>query len=348
MELEKNRTKITISSKDANAGQNVSFINVVTDNKVIELPINQIGEKKYGIILNNEFGDGRGIASLPGYTGFSALYKQEVKINGPKYNEKQEITDFDYTPLTKLMPVDTGINTVFINDYNVGNNRIYRYVLYPLTAATSEEFVKSRYSFVFVNWSGWSITELHKSKEDPYLYLVESPNDTWIFNLNVDIGEYTQNIVRNEQQTLGQFNRYSDGRTNYVSGSVNCLLGRDVLPASYEQINKYSTTLSDGTYSSHTTVVNTGGYAEGRTNISGNETSNTWADMMIAWRKFVKSPNPKLLRDRSGQIFIVTINSSSNSLLPSAGRQPNQISFTWTQIDDASKYKIASRQTGEV
>ena len=52
------------------------------------------------------------------------------------------------------------------------------------------------------------------------------------------------------------------------------------------------------------------------------------------------SSNPKLLKDRAGQSFIVTLNSATNKPINAVGMQPNTISFTWTQIGSTEDVQI--------
>ena len=112
---------------------------------------------------------------------------------------------------------------------------------------------------------------------------------------------------------------------NYVTGSVSCLLGSEVLPASY--------ILKNGK------AVNEGGYQEIRKN-DKTPSSNQRVDMLLAWRKVVMSSNPKLLKDREGQSFLVTLSSATNKPMDAVHRQPTTISFTWTQIGNTEDVQI--------
>lgn len=255
-------------------------------------------------------------------TSVSSVFKQEITQTGVDAEGKPI-----YEPLTRLMPVDTEITNFKFRDFNVSNNRTYRYTLYPFDKMTDEVLTKLQKATVepiVTSWQGWSITELHPVDSTNKKFTA-TPDDVWVFNLNVDTGEQSQNISRQEQQTLGQFNRYSQGRMNYVMGSVSCLLGSEVLPASY--------ILKNGK------TVNEGGYQEIRRN-DKTPTSNQRVDMLLAWRKVVMSSNPKLLKDREGQSFLVTLSSATNKPMDAVRRQPNTISFTWTQIGNAEDVQI--------
>ena len=332
--------KIMVSEPDRNTpefasfvGQRVGFINVLNSDGQ---PTSGIVSKPKKILYDDENVDTM-VCLIDYYpwTSGSRTYSIEQgytplrsgSINSASSVFKQEIDD-DGNALTRFYPVDTEIVNFKFRDFNVSNNRRYRYVLYPFDMsgdATSSSIEKAvTETPIITNWQGWSITELHPVSGNAKKFTA-SADDVWVFNLNVDTGEQSQNISRQEQQTLGQFNRYSQGKLNYISGSVNCLLGSDVLPASY--IIKNGKT------------INEGGYQEIR-KTDKNPTSNERVDMLLAWRKLVMSSNPKLLKDRAGQSFLVTISNSTNKPMDAVYRQPNTISFTWTQIGTTEDVEI--------
>lgn len=315
-------SKYNREAKVREIGQKVSFINVLEGVVEYSKPPEKVkygnenqkaacllNYKKYND-LNIEDGMGGNIRTLE--EGYSSVFKQEID------NSTGEVVE-----LTRLMPVAVNTNSFTFRDFNISNNRTYQYVLYPIN---SDEISIAKETKVVdnIHWGGWSITELHPVNGSSKLFTA-SPSDVWIFNLNVDTGEQTQNISRQEQQTLGQFNRYAQGKLNYISGSVNCLLGRDVLPASYIIKNNKTQQV--------------GGYQE-KMPYNKTPTSNERVDMLLAWRKVVYSSNPKLLKDRAGQSFLVTLNSSTNKPMDYVGVQPNTISFTWTEIGSTQDIQI--------
>lgn len=267
--------------------------------------------------LSLEEGTGTNLKALE--EGYSSVFKQEIDTSTGEVIE-----------LTRLTPVEVDASNFVFRDFNISNNRSYQYVLYPLDGVSADEesdkinVTKKTKIVEDIHWGGWSITELHPVSGSLKKFTA-SPSDVWIFNLNIDTGEQTQNISRQEQQTLGQFNRYAQGKLNYISGSVNCLLGRDVLPASYIIKNNK--------------IRQVGGYQE-KMPYNKTPTSNERVDMLLAWRKVVFSSNPKLLKDRAGQSFLVTLNSSTNKPMDNVGIQPNTISFTWTEIGDVQDLQI--------
>ena len=332
------RIKVSKPNKDmpeftSFVGQKVGFINVLNDNgQAAGNPVS----KPEKVLYDAE--DIDSVICLIDYYPWSTANRtytieqgyapsRSSSIDSASSVFKQEIDD-DGNALTRFYPVDTEIVNFKFRDFNISNNRRYRYVLYPFDMsgdATSSSIEKAvTETPIVTNWQGWSITELHPVSGNAKKFTA-SADDVWVFNLNVDTGEQSQNISRQEQQTLGQFNRYSQGKLNYISGSVNCLLGSDVLPASY--IIKNGKT------------INEGGYQEIR-KTDKTPTSNERVDMLLAWRKLVMSSNPKLLKDRAGQSFLVTISNSTNKPMDAVYRQPNTISFTWTQIGTTEDVEI--------
>ena len=256
------------------------------------------------------------------------IFRQEIGFN----DQGEEV------PLTIYYPVDTYVTHFHLRDYNIANNRYYKYIIYP---AVEDKPLMSVSGTALAKWSSWSITELHPVKGADKRYTV-SADDVWIFNANVSTGEQTQNIVMNEQQTLGEFARYSQAKQSFISSNVSCLLG-EVLPANYIRKMQAYNVKNPLTklYVTHTRMqeVQTGGYQE-NTPSNLRISSNDKVDMLLAWRKMVHSGNPKLLKDRKGQSFLISITESSNKTMDDNHLQPDTISFSWVQIGTLEDVQI--------
>ena len=319
-----NTIKINLSTSGGANTQTVNFINLYNFSELegenlsnrIETPdefIKKLGDDKQALLIDYPDNSATGTAKLSEISGYSQIFKKEV-IGDVKYTDKKEI-DFDHLDTTPLELAAQDVTVFDLQDYNISNNRTYVYVLYPYDGSSDNEssgVIQKKQLLIKTNWSGWSITELHPTNNQS-IYTA-SPKDVWIFNCNVSTGEQTQNINRNEQQTLGQFSRFAQGPTNYVTGNVSCLLGRDVTWRGYNE--------------THPKLD------------SDDKTSNSRVDMLRAWRAMVKSSNPKLLKDRAGQKFLVTLTSSTNAPNDAVRIQPNTISFSWTQIGSADNIQV--------
>lgn len=329
-----NKLKITLSSSDnyytgtksenpnlIHKGQRVDFVNIYGNyTKSTTSPV-QVADYKTesddsnAIALIDYIKDGNVVSeSKYGYASLTQsasqtidLFKREVSTT---MIDGVETVDRNLTPLKS---VGTDIQNYTFTDYNISNDRTYQYVFYPVV---SDNKIIRVEQIVHIKWESWSITELHPVDTSGKVFYAE-PNDVWLFNLNVDTGEQSQNITRNEQQTLGVYPRYSQGRQNYITGTVNCLLGSEVVPVTY--LNRKGITVAEG------------GYQEKRI-YNTNPTSNEKIDMLNAWRSLVFSSNPKLLKDRKGQAFLVTLTQSTNKPYDNIRNQPDTISFSWTQI----------------
>lgn len=312
---------LTVKHKD----QVVRYVNIFDGDKVPaeldKLPMEYGAEdKSKAVVLLNyteygstdpekplHVGEDEGYSTVRGSDKLTLdVFKQEIsKVSDPKLG----VNDPDVEVLTNLEIVAQGLQQYHFKDYNVSNGRKYRYVIYP---GQADNEIAKLTADVSVHWDYWSLTEL-TPVDGSWKSFTASSDDVWLFNLNVETGEQAQNIARNEQQTLGTYSRFSQGKMNYVSGSVSCLLGRDVIPA-------YLAKSADEA-----------GYQEKLWN-DRVLSSNQKVDMLLAWRKFVFSSNPKLLKDRFGQSFVVTLTQSSNKPMDNVRRQPNTISFSWTEV----------------
>lgn len=251
-------------------------------------------------------------------------------------------------------PVALNESSNIIRDFNVGNNRYYKYVfrLVENKAGGGVEYQSGIIVPIKTNWQGWSITELHET-DSPKVFTA-SPKDVWKFKYNISNGAQTQNVVKTQQDTLSRYPIFSHGVKNAVSGSVTCLLGREMINADYtnkEWVYEQDWTEINGSFK------NLGGYRErlGRAqNFCGtnpdylsasvlgfrNLTSNEAVDMLDKWRDVCYSGNPKLLKDQKGQTFIIQITDPSNTTNESWEKMPEEISFSWIEIADAKDCRI--------
>lgn len=250
-----------------------------------------------------------------------------------------------------------------IRDFNIGNNRYYKYVfrLVKNKIGVNVEYRSGIIVPIKTNWQGWSITELHET-DDPKVFTA-APKDVWKFKYNISNGAQTQNIAKTQQETLSRYPIFSHGVKNAVGGSVTCLLGREMINADYtnkEWVYEQDPNTSEPNFiwrENNGPFENLGGYRErlGRVqNFCGtnpdylsasvlgfrNLTSNEAVDMLDKWRDVCYSGNPKLLKDQKGQTFIIQITDPSNTTNESWEKMPEEISFSWIEIADAKDCRI--------
>lgn len=250
-----------------------------------------------------------------------------------------------------------------IRDFNIGNNRYYKYVfrLVENKIGGNVEYQSGIIVPIKTNWQGWSIIELHET-DDPKVFTA-APKDVWKFKYNISNGAQTQNIAKTQQETLSRYPIFSHGVKNAVGGSVTCLLGREMINANYtnkEWVYEQDPNTSEPNFiwrENNGPFKNLGGYHErlGRVqNFCGtnsdylsasvlgfrNLTSNEAVDMLDKWRDVCYSGNPKLLKDQKGQTFIIQITDPSNTTNESWEKMPEEISFSWIEIADAKDCRI--------
>ena len=250
-----------------------------------------------------------------------------------------------------------------IRDFNIGNNRYYKYVfrLVENKVDGNVEYQSGIIVPIKTSWQGWSITELHET-DDPKVFTA-APKDVWKFKYNISNGAQTQNVAKTQQDTLSRYPIFSHGVKNAVGGSVTCLLGREMINADYtnkEWIYEQDPNTSEPNFvwrENNGPLENLGGYRErlGRVqNFCGtnpdylsasvlgfrNLTSNEAVDMLDKWRDVCYSGNPKLLKDQKGQTFIIQITDPSNTTNESWEKMPEEISFSWIEIADAKDCRI--------
>lgn len=250
-----------------------------------------------------------------------------------------------------------------IRDFNIGNNRYYKYVfrLVENKIGGNVEYQSGIIVPIKTNWQGWSITELHET--DDSKVFTASPKDVWKFKYNISNGAQTQNVAKTQQETLSRYPIFSHGVKNAIGGSVTCLLGREMINADYtnkEWVYEQDPNTSEPNFiwrENNGPFENLGGYRErlGRVqnfcstnpdylsaSVLGfrNLTSNEAVDMLDKWRDVCYSGNPKLLKDQKGQTFIIQITDPSNTTNESWEKMPEEISFSWIEIADAKDCRI--------
>ena len=245
------------------------------------------------------------------------VYKIASGTPGNSYSiYKKEVAD----GITYYSPVAIGTTQTTVYDFNVTAGREYQYIAY--SAEGNPTAIQKLERPIKVDWDCWSLTELTPVRIDtasPAIKkaYVANPTNVWLFKYDVESGDQAQNISKTEQKTLGQFPRFAHGRQNNISSSVSCYLGSEIINL--------------GCLTEEEKIPYAQGYLE-RLPWKSHLTTNQKVMMLQEWRKVVASKNPKLIKDRKGQAFIVQITNGSNKPTDNIGYQPDKINFSWTQI----------------
>ena len=271
-----------------------------------------------GLFVQNELGNSY------------SFYRREYEEFSRTYFDKNSNSSVTKTQVYagEWKPVAVNVTSSFIRDFNITAGRSYQYILYPNYTAQKQQFAlmenssipeKSSYrtgDIFRTEWDEWSLTELipiENEVDSPIVkksYKVDIDN-IWLFKYSLNTGAQTQNLSKNEINTLGQYAKVGYGSKNYISGEVSCYLGSEIIPYSQN------------------------GYIERlRGSIQSPLSTNERVKMLDQWRKIAYSKNPKLLKDIKGQSWIVQIFTNSNTPNNFYKNQPDMISFSWKQIED--------------
>lgn len=127
------------------------------------------------------------------------------------------------------------------------------------------------------------------------------PKEVWLFDTNLESGDIIQNLDITYHNNFTKYPKESRGEMNYIKGSIKCLLSN----------------VED----------DSGEYFED-------------VDKLKAWRKFCADDNPKVIKDRKGNIKLVSISDNSSSILDESEKQPTTINFSYTEIGDINDISI--------
>lgn len=252
-----------------------------------------------------------------------SIYRREYSKYRRKLNGVEQATEF--TGNWEPVAINVGRNTVI--DYNISSGKTYQYVMYPNMASVQEQFantnnVKINSGCVDVKWGEWSISELVPENNNLNIPLIKkiyrvNYDNVWLFKYSLETGSQNHNFVKNEIQTLGQYSRIGYGKNNYISGTVNCLLGSEIIPGWRDTYIERAPKSIEKPLSTNDKIY-----------------------MLQKWRELASSKNPKLLKDIKGQSWIVQIMENSNTPYNTYKNQPDIISFSWKQIEDVENVVI--------
>ena len=221
-------------------------------------------------------------------------------INGYEIRRKEGANP--YTEYVGTIPVDKDdvVPSKFMVDYAAKNDTDYIYYLYPSSKSNGENITLSPFMTKEIH-TDWGYWTLMLVDETPEDN-VYYLNKMFKFELNLDVGEINNNAVTSVTQNFTKYPTVQHGMSNYWSGSLSALSGF---------IN-----CSDCEYI---------------------QTPN----MIKELKSLTSDTRRKFLKDIHGNIWEVDITSSmgistENGVL----QRPKTVSFTWTEVGDASGISI--------
>ena len=289
---------------------------------------------------------------LKEFSIFRREYKKLYRYNNGHREEKILIGN-KWDPVVLNLKATEASSAINLLDFNVKSGYSYQYVIFPGDYSAS----MLRVPYIYANtgktergastydqnngWRPfssrlskpvrstlqyWSIVNLIPTQEDSQIgtdistYVADTDN-VWMFKYQLENGSLTQNVSKNEFSTLGQYPKIGVGRKNFLSGSVSCYLGSEIIPLS-------KVGYIERTPASRIVPLST----------------NERAFMVEKWRDLVATGTPKLLRDTKGQSWIVQIMDGTTTTNEATSIKPDTINFSWHQVADTNDVIIYARQ----
>lgn len=187
-----------------------------------------------------------------------------------------------------------------IKDYSVKNRSSYRYFIIPSRVDSDTPCEEIETETVEMNTVVASIVGLTPTGKSN-TYTVDS-TDVWNFSLNGEMEDFKPQYNKNIINTIGRFPKVYGDKTAYLTGGGSFLLGS----ATCEVIDYINDDI---------------------------EKINKWVD-------FCNNGKPKLFRDMKGHVILCDITETSYNYEGKLQLMPTTVSFTFTQIGDASNISV--------
>ena len=201
----------------------------------------------------------------------------------------------------KVAEVDSTITK--IKDFNIGNRANYQYFITPIYMNEGQKSLGEPIltDTIQTNFNSWSVIALSPTTEEN-VYIVDV-NNIWDFYIDTDGGSFSIKDDKTVTTGLGQFPKIYIGKTNYLTGSLSCLIGNVNCEAKYydDDIEK-----------------------------------------LERWREFCNNGKLKLLRDLKGHIIPCEITDASYENDDKREELQTTISFNYTQLDDYKNISVYS------
>lgn len=206
--------------------------------------------------------------------------------------------EVDYDRLYEVVAVDK--QHLYFEDYNLRNNKNYRYHIVPVYSKDGVETLGLPIltETAFTDCDGWSVIGTKPTRE-MNKYTIDYDN-IWTFGLNVSA--QSMRPVYNKVYTtgFGKYPKLTHGEENYLEGGLSCLIG-DVACAGYTGDN---------------------------------------IDIIEKWQAFCNNGELKLLRDLKGHVIPCSIKDTTYDIDYSISEQPTTISFNFVQLEDRHNISV--------
>lgn len=239
-----------------------------------------------------------------------------------------------------------GNGEVEILDYNIKNGEWYHYLSSvevetssgPEYAVYQNKEPDGNLRFLKVGWDSWSITDIEEDMENGYYV---KKGNTWLLRCNIQGEDINLNTSVTVWDTLGKYAKISEGKKNYSSGSLTCLLGdvKEYVGYSFDTVDEQTQWKDKETFGYTERMY----FANKKATPAELERAHYSKEIekYNAWRNFITNGSLKLLKDTKGNSWIVaTTEGSTMSVDIRSGQMPTMISFQWQEVEDVDAVSI--------
>lgn len=257
------------------------------------------------------------------------VYKKDSSGNSYYVNTLNRVYD-------KITNNDNNVKYGFI-DYNVRNNEYYDYMFVFDTNITKDEelstetckYIASTIN-IKTNFDSWMIVDIIRNNETG---VYEVSGDVWMFKYNLESSDIVHNTSVYSWDTLGRYGQLGYGEKGYDSSGLTCLLG-DV---SYYLSNDET---ENKKYGYHENISTSSMDME----LEYNNGKANNIEKHKKWKNFCRSNNYKLLKDITGNIWIVGIMENPTTRVHiQTKEQLKVISFQWQEIMNSENISIIGK-----
>lgn len=239
-----------------------------------------------------------------GSTYALAIFKDDVSASSFTQNNTivgYSIQRYNINADTLLDVVTTDDTVLRIQDYNVRNMSKYQYYIIPIFLVDNVKVFGSPIisSEIDSKWENWSVIGLTPTNIENE-YTVDN-NNIWTFGCNVRGGDITHELKKEVTDGNGTFPKIVNGKTSYIKGSVECLIG------TVSNLYHY---VDDDIYK------------------------------INKWVEFCRSSQLKLLKDTKGNVVPCDIIDTSMNIGSSFYEKPTKITFNFVQLDDSDNLTV--------
>ena len=274
--------KVTVYDK-----QTVDYF-IVTTEVLSQSRINTLFTSTYDASWGDFDGDGLIVATYDDSLVSSYILGLTSELVGFEIYRKQ-VGD---SRLYKVCEVDS--KTIGVIDYLIRNGVEYQWIIYPIT--TEEIGVSLESLAQKAEFETWTVTFINEISDNVY-----APEQVWKFKCNLTSGAFEQNIDKTQFNNYTQYPKFSVGATNYVTGSLTCLLG----------------------------------------DVDTNGEYNEPIDMWLQWNELIASGRDCIIADTKGNLIKGQIISNQGTQMQNiVDAPPTSISFSFVETGDLKDAKI--------